>query len=202
MKKRQIILVLFLSFLLITTNIYADDENIEEDVFDTTWIYEQLEVTDSNVINEPIINSRAAIVYDRVSGDVIWGKDENSKRKMASTTKIMSSTIVLENIEDLSAIVTVSKRAAGVGGSRLGLSTGDKITVNDLLYGLMLKSGNDCAIALAEYVCENVDSFVDKMNEKAINLGLTQTHFVTVNGLDVLPIVTVTGSAEAVASSN
>lgn len=69
-------------------------------------------------------------------------------------------------------------------GQDFGLHAGDKITVNDLLYGLMLKSGNDCAIALAEYVGNSVDSFVNMMNEKATEMQLKKTHFVTVNGLD------------------
>ena len=73
-------------------------------------------------------------------GVVIYGKEENKRCKMASTTKIMTATIVIENVKNLNETVTVSSKAAGTGGSSLGLHTNDKITVNDLLYGLMLCS--------------------------------------------------------------
>lgn len=102
---------------------------------------------------------------------------------MASTTKIMTATIVLEN-SNLSDEVTISKKAGGTGGSRLGLKKGDKISLNDLLYGLMLRSGNDAAVAIAEHVGGSVEEFAQMMNKKAKELGLTNTHFVTPHGLD------------------
>lgn len=184
MKKYITYIIIFICIIVTMPKVYADDEDYEEDINDTAWIYEQIEAASSNITNEPIINSRSAVIYDRVSGEVIWGKDENSQRKMASTTKIMTSLVVIENVKDLSQVVTISNKAAGIGGSRLGLHAGDKITVNDLLYGLMLESGNDCAIALGEYVGNTVENFVSIMNEKSKQLGLNNTHFVTVNGLD------------------
>lgn len=95
----------------------------------------------------------------------------------------MTAIIVIEksNLED---IVTVSKKAASTGGSRLGLHTDDKISVLNLLYGLLLCSGNDAAVALAEYVGGDVSNFANLMNSKASELGLTSTHFVTPHGLD------------------
>lgn len=146
MKKYITYLLIFICIIGISPKVYADDEDYEEDINDISWIYEEIKAASSNAIAEPIINSRAAVIYDRASGEVIWGKEENSKRKMASTTKIMTAVVVIENVEDLSQIVTVSSKAAGTGGSRLGLHTGDKITVNDLLYGLMLESGNDGSV--------------------------------------------------------
>ena len=184
MKKYITYIIIFICIIVTMPKVYADDEDLEEEINDTAWIYEQIEAASSNITNEPIINSRSAVVYDRTSGEVIWGKDEKSKRKMASTTKIMTSLVVIENVKDLSQVVTISNKAASIGGSRLGLHTGDKITVNDLLYGLMLESGNDCAIALGEYVGNTVENFIRMMNEKAKQLGLNNTHFVTVNGLD------------------
>ena len=137
----------------------------------------------SNINNEPIINSKSAIVYDRISGSIIFGKNENQKRKMASTTKIMTAIIVLEtcNLDD---IVIISSNAAGTGGSRLGLHTNDKISVRDLLYGLLLCSGNDAAVALAEYVGGDLSGFANLMNKKSNSLELTSTHFITPHGLD------------------
>lgn len=78
-------------------------------------------------------------------GVIIYGKEENERCKMASTTKIMTAIVVIENVENLNDVVTVSSKAAGTGGSRLGLQTNDKLTVNDLLYGLMLCSRKRCS---------------------------------------------------------
>ena len=85
------------------------------------------------------MNAKSAIVFDRKTKKVLWGKNENEKRAMASTTKIMTAIIVLENCNLLDT-VTISKNSASVGGSTLKLKENDKITVNDLLYGLMLRS--------------------------------------------------------------
>ena len=103
---------------------------------------------------------------------------------MASTTKIMTAIVVLEN-SNMTDVVTINAKAAGTGGSRLGLKKNDKITVNDLLYGLMLRSGNDAAIALATYVGGSVEGFAHMMNQKAEELGLINSHFVVPHGLDI-----------------
>ena len=95
----------------------------------------------------------------------------------------MIATIVIENY-DLSKTVEISKKAAGTGGSRLGLKQGDKISVLDLLHGLMLCSGNDAAVALAETVAGGIPEFSDMMNNKAKELGLENTHFESPHGLD------------------
>lgn len=175
--KRIISLVLIFS-ILFPIYCFADEENIEEE----EQIPELVEAA-SDSAEEPNLNSRAAIIYDRNSKEVIYGKEENTKRKMASTTKIMTCMVVLEKGE-LTDTVIVSKKAAGTGGSRVGLKTGDKVSVQDLLYGLMLCSGNDAAVALAEHVGGCVEGFADLMNEKARQLNLSNTHFVTPHGLD------------------
>ena len=95
--------------------------------------------TSANTNKEPTLNSKSAIIYDRTSKKMMWGKNENDKRAMASTTKIMTAIVVLENSK-LTDVVNISKKAANTGGSRLKISENDKITVNDLLYGLMLRS--------------------------------------------------------------
>lgn len=102
---------------------------------------------------------------------------------MASTTKIMTCILALEN-SNLSNIVTVSKKAASIHGSTLGLKENMKISMQDLLYGLMLRSGNDCAIAIAEEVSGSVENFANLMNKKAKELNLQNTNFVTPHGLD------------------
>lgn len=176
---RRIFIIVIILIFSFTSISYGDD--IESQEF-SSWQSEEMQTSNCNA--EPKINSRAGIIYDRTSKKVIWGKAENEKRPMASTTKIMSAIVVLENA-NLNDVVIVSKKSAGTGGSRLGLKSGDKITVNDLLYGLLLVSGNDAAVALAEYVGGSVEGFSNKMNAKAKELGLESTHFITPHGLDM-----------------
>lgn len=177
--KKSIIMILIITLIInFNFNVYADDYS-EEELENMEYIEVSGKITDA-----PSVNARHAIVYDRLSGRTLFGKSENEPCKMASTTKIMTSLVVLENVKNLNETVTISKRAAGIGGSRLGLSTNDKITVENLLYSLMMRSGNDAAIALAEYVGGSVDRFASLMNEKASLLGLSSTHFVTPHGLD------------------
>ena len=129
------------------------------------------------------ITSRIALIYDRASGKILYEKNGNKQTPMASTTKIMTAIVVLEN-SNLKDTFTIDSKSAGIGGSRLGLKKNDKITVNDLLYGLLLRSGNDAAIALATYVGGSVEEFAELMNKKAQELGLVNSHFVVPHGLD------------------
>lgn len=177
MKKIFYSILIFLLILLNFSTVCADDVDNEVDFEDT------IEVTASNVSKLPKTNSRRYIVYDRISKSMIIGKNEDVKSAMASTTKIMTTIVILEKA-DLNEKVTVSAKAGGTGGSRLGLKKGDKASVKNLLYGLMLRSGNDAAVALAEHVGGSVKEFAELMNEKASELGLTNTHFVTPHGLD------------------
>ena len=147
-------------------------------IINSVYAYEK---TISNKLSD--INSRKAVIIERNSKKILYGKKENERSKMASTTKIMTALVVIQNT-NLNNIVEVSKKAAGIGGSKLKLKKGDKITVKDLLYGLMLKSGNDAAVALAEYVGGSIEEFAKLMNKNAEDLGLNNTHFVTPHGLD------------------
>lgn len=132
----------------------------------------------------PILNSRRYIIYDRLSKRALYGKDIDKETAMASTTKIMTAIIVLENCNNLKEEFTIPEKVSHVQGSTLGLKKDDKITINDLLYGLLLRSGNDCAVALSIAIAENTENFISLMNKKAEILGLTKTHFVTPHGLD------------------
>jgi len=140
-KKFFVILLLLILSFMGTTYAESDNSNNDEEYVYDTLIFDEndLEVN-SEPVKEPTISSRAAVVIDRKTGRALYEKNCNEVRKMASTTKIMTSLVVIENTPDLYQTVTVSKRAASVGGSVLGLRTNDKITINDLLYGLMLKS--------------------------------------------------------------
>lgn len=129
------------------------------------------------------ITSKAGIVLEQSTGRVLWEKNSKERLKIASTTKILTSIVVVENV-DLDSKVVISKKAALTGGSTVGLISGKEVTVRSLLYGLLLKSGNDCAVALAEYVGGNVDEFVNMMNKKAYEIGAKDTYCTNPHGLD------------------
>ena len=156
--------------------------NEEDEEIDIEEIQKEVIETSSNP-EEADVDSRIALIYDRASGKILYEKNGNKQTPMASTTKIMTAIVVLENA-NLKDVVTIDSKAAGIGGSRLGLKKNDKITVNDLLYGLMLRSGNDAAVALANYVGGSVEGFAQMMNEKAKEMGLTNSHFIVPHGLD------------------
>ena len=181
-KISKILTIILLILILLIHPIYADDKNEEyENVIQDE---EKIEIEAAATAGtRPTINSRRYVIFDRLSGRSIYGKDENKQTAMASTTKIMTSIIIVEN-SDLNEEVIVTAKAAGTGGSRLGLHTNDKISVRDLLYGLMLRSGNDAAVALAIHLSGSVEEFAKLMNQKAKELGLQDTHFVTPHGLD------------------
>jgi len=127
--------------------------------------------------------SKHCICIERTTGQVLFEKDSYTRCAMASTTKILTGLIVIENC-NLNDEVIVSKKAANTGGSTLGIREGEKITVESLLYGLLLRSGNDTAVALAEFVSGSVDEFSLLMNNRAKEIGLKSSNFVTPHGLD------------------
>lgn len=181
MKKAKKILIIIWVISCIAFPSFAVDEDDYEEL-DYVWLEE--EVNKAKEAKTPSINSRHAIIYDRTSKTTIWGKEENKEVPMASTTKIMTAIVMLENVANLKEIVTVEKKAAGIVGSRLGLKTNDKITYEDLLYGLLLCSGNDAATQIAISVGGSVEGFAEMMNNKAKEMGLEHSHFVTPHGLD------------------
>ena len=140
MQKSKIlwIIVIFIVTISINFNISFADDEIEENI--TGEEIKEIIETTASVEDNPIINSRKAIVFDRISKQILYGKQENRRCKMASTTKIMTAIIVVENKENLKEKIKISSKAAGVGGSRLGLHTNDEISWQDLLYGLLLCS--------------------------------------------------------------
>lgn len=127
--------------------------------------------------------ARSAVLMDADSGRVLFGKEEHVIRPMASTTKIMTCILALEEMEE-GQTATVSQNAARQPKVRLGVQEGEEYYLEDLLYALMLESYNDSAVVIAEEISGSVENFADQMNEKAAVLGCTDTHFVTPNGLD------------------
>lgn len=135
--------------------------------------------------NDKTLKCYAGVVIDQDSGRVLYSKNGDKLLPMASTTKIMTAIVAIEK-GNLNDIVTISKRAAMVSGSTAGFKAGEKVTLEELLYGLMLRSGNDAAIAISEHIGGSVDKFVELMNDKAIELGAYSTSFITPHGLDAV----------------
>lgn len=125
----------------------------------------------------------SAVLIEAETGTVIYEKNADEKRAMASTTKIMTAILTIE-AGDLDREFTVDSYAIRVEGTSMGLREGDRVSRRDLLYGILLPSGNDAANAAAVSVSGSIGSFVELMNEKAAELGLASTHFVTPSGLD------------------
>ena len=129
------------------------------------------------------VSARRAYVLDAVSGRVLFERNGDQQSLIASTTKIMTALIVCEQCNVLDRM-RIPKEAVGIEGSSMYLQEGEVLTLQELLYGLMLSSGNDAATALAIYCGGTVEGFAELMNDKARNLGLSGTHFVNPHGLD------------------
>ena len=183
MRKIRLLFITFMILILSAKVSYANLDDVEK--INVNDIKNEVSVETSKTIkNEPNISSRIGLIYDRKSGQVLFEKNGYKQTLMASTTKIMTAIVVVEN-SNLSDVVEVENKAVQTGGSRLGLKKNDKITINDLLYGLMLRSGNDAAVQLALSVGKGVPEFAQMMNNKAVELGLKNTHFVVPHGLDM-----------------
>lgn len=164
-----------LSFLF-CTGAMADEEN--EEPFKGV-----LANNVGQVSSKPVIDAATAVVMDAASGRVLFEKNATKRRAMASTTKIMTAIIAIEKGR-LDDTVTVSERAASIWGSTINLKMGSSYKLEELLYGLLLNSGNDASIAIAEHIGGSVEKFVSMMNAKAKEIGAYNTSFINTHGLD------------------
>ncbi len=133
------------------------------------------------------LQCEAALLVEPDSGQIIFETNADEKRAVASVTKIMSILLTIEAIEDgriaLTDKVVISANAAGMGGSQVLLDAGETQTVDVLLKSMIVGSANDATVAMAEYICGSVELFVDRMNQRAVELGMENTHFVNTTGL-------------------
>ena len=154
---------LFLILWIIPVFVYAEDLNLAE-------------------------NAKSAILIEASTGEVLYSKNPNERLAQASMTKIMSLILIMENIEKgnlkWNDIVVVSKNAASMGGSQIFLEQNEVMSVEDLVKGICVASGNDATVAMAEKIAGTESAFVKLMNNKAKSLGLKNTHFVNATGLD------------------
>lgn len=156
-----------------------------------TMISSQASVTQSSgstqsVLKEPTVSAQGAVLMDAATGQVLFGKNQDQQFYPASITKVMTALLVLEHC-NLSDVVTFSKTATTnleSGATSLGIAEGDQLTVEQCLYGLLLKSANEIGNGLAEHVSGSVSAFADLMNQRAVQLGCKNTHFANPHGLN------------------
>ncbi len=129
-------------------------------------------------------SAKAMCLMEATTNRVLRAKNEHERLPMASTTKIMTAITAIENCDDLDKKFEVSKKSIGISGTSLYLREGEELSLRDLLYGLMLVSGNDASVAIGERVSGNVEFFVDLMNATAKRIGALDTHFENTHGLD------------------
>ncbi len=132
----------------------------------------------------PEMSAESYAVVDAVTGEVLFSENADKRLPIASITKMMTALVVVESVSDLSATVTVDAESCGIEGSSVNLFKGERISVSDLLYALMLESANDAAVCLARYVSGSVEAFAELMNERAKTLGMSNSHFVNPHGLE------------------
>ena len=154
----------------------------------TIFLFIPLITVEAQELEDLAPSAKSAIMIEASTGEILFRKNENEKLAPASMTKMMSMLLIMEEIENgnlkWDEIVTASVNASSMGGSQIFLETGEKMTVTELVKGIAIASGNDATVAMAERISGSETAFVKKMNEKAKELGLKNTNFVTATGLD------------------
>ena len=134
------------------------------------------------------LNAKSAILMEEATGNILYESNPDERLPIASVTKVMTMLLIMEAVDSgkisLDDMVTVSENAMSYGGSTMFLETGEQLTVNDMLKGIVVASANDGCVAMAEHLAGSESAFVDMMNEKAKELGMENTHFMNTNGLD------------------
>jgi len=185
--KKIACILLAVVFLLVSTRSIAEcDDELESEPEIPAFSQTKTGVAEKSYdasAEPPVINALAAVAVEESTGRILYGRYAMEIRSIESTTKIMTALVALENAHADDEVV-ISKRASSIGGSVVGLGEGQKYTLKELLYGLLMISGNDAAIAIAEHVGGSVENFAVMMNEKAKSLGAVNSHFVTPHGLD------------------
>lgn len=133
--------------------------------------------------HENLTSAKSMIVIEQSSGRVLFSKNEKEKLPMASTTKIITAIYVIEHVDDIERVFEIPKEAVGISGTSIGLKEGEHLSIRELLYGLMLRSGNDSAVALAIAVSGSEEKFVNDVNVFLKNIGLNDTHISNPHGL-------------------
>lgn len=160
---------------ILLKNFYKNPDSV------SIWIPEKGQVLSAET--QPDVLAVSAIAYDLTTNKVLFEKNPETRLPMASLTKVMTAIVAIENMDPTNT-VAISRTAASVGENSMGLTEGEELSLEDLMYGLFLMSGNDAAEAIAEASPFGRDSFVFQMNKKAETLGLTDTRFTNPSGLE------------------
>jgi D-alanyl-D-alanine carboxypeptidase len=175
MKKR--VIIIFCSVLLVLAMVFCFVPLFDGSVRAENTIAREetgiLAVNDTGA--KPNVTAHRSVLIEAESGQILFGIRERERAGMASTTKIMTALVVIKSMP-LDTVFTIPKAATGIEGSSVYLVEGEKLTIEELLYGLMLRSGNDCAVALAIACSGSVEAFVEKMNRTAAEMGIKDTH--------------------------
>ncbi len=139
-------------------------------------------------VSAEIVNAPSAILMEQTTGQVLYELDADKKMPIASVTKTMTMLLIMEALDNgkikYTDMVTTSEHAASMGGSQVFLEVGEQLSVDEMLKAIAVASGNDAAVAMAEYVSGTESAFVEQMNKRAMTLGAKNTHFINCNGLD------------------
>lgn len=191
MKKHRLLnkIILFLFVFIFTINSFALNANATQDELNEEAEERKKEPVETNEIKGwpqgPVNGAEGAILMDAASGTILYGKNIDTELFPASTTKIMTCLVAIENC-DLDEVITISQSAIDANdpdGSNMGLKAGETLTLEELLYGILINSANEACNAVGEHIAGSQEAYVEMMNEKAKELGCTHTHFVTTNGL-------------------
>ena len=183
---KKVLSILLLVLLTINLTIYSTKADINEDLDEAIDILDENSIKASNnkISNKPLrVPARNAIAIDSKTNEVLWEQKAYEIVPMASTTKILTSLIAI-NYGNLERKVTISKNASSIRGSTVGYRAGEEVAMRELLFGLMFKSGNDAAIAIAEDIGGSVEGFSRIMNDYAKSIGIIDSHFESPHGLD------------------
>ncbi|MBR2370964.1 MAG: D-alanyl-D-alanine carboxypeptidase [Clostridia bacterium] len=183
MKKRALILILTVILVVVSLpfSVFAFGERVNEKELALAEYETQAVTVSSTQVGE--ISARGAVLINADTGDILYDKNADERLPMASTTKIMTALVAVESMP-LDSLITVTRESVGVEGSSIYLCEGERLTLEDLLYALLLESANDAANAIAIGVSRSVEAFAELMNERASSLGLKDTHFENPHGLD------------------
>ena len=173
--KRFNIVFLFVFMFFIVFTVGGDNKNVYAENNLSSMFVDKISYTSS---------AKSAYLMETTTGRILYEKNSEQKLPMASTTKIVTAITVLDNCENLDEIVNIKSNSVGIEGTSIYLREGEQLTVRELLYGLMLRSGNDASVVLANHIGGSVENFCSMMNKLATDLGLENSNFVNPHGLD------------------
>ena len=157
-------------------------------LFSSGAAYAELSAAADAKTSAQLINAKSGILMEASTGEVLYEQNADERLPIASVTKTMTMLLIMEALDEgkisLNDTVTVSEYAASMGGSQVFLEVGEQMSADDMLKAIAMASGNDAAVAMAEFISGSEGAFVEKMNKRAAELGCTNTHFINCNGLD------------------